>query len=43
MTLCETEMEILCTSGIFLFKIFRTVVTIYLLTELINECEGSLL
>lgn len=38
MTLCETEMEILCTSGMFLFKIFRTLVTIYksLLTELIN-------
>lgn len=38
MTLCDTEMEILCTSGIFLFKIFRTLVTIHksLLTELIN-------
>lgn len=38
MTLCATEMEILCTSGMFLFKIFRTLVTIYksLLTELIN-------
>jgi len=38
MTLCETEMEILYTSGVFLSKMFRTLVTIQksLLTVLIN-------